>query len=282
MTRPEFVPQRDYYEYVARGYDEAADRYDHVEGRNFLSERVRHATLQAAQKVFRPGATILELGCGTGRDAVTLAQRGFRVVATDVSPAMISLTRTRAEQEGVAEQVSPEVKTAAQAAGLEGPFDGAYSNGAVLNLEPDLSAVAKGLYRSLRPESRVVMTAANRLSLFELLAYPLVLRPRKAFRKLQQTVPIPISREEPGSHYVVPTRFYTPTEFLSHFRPFFDVESWQGLQVITPPWNMVDKATSFYPVIGPLQSIEDRVGGMPGFRSLGAIFLLTLRRKPTK
>jgi cyclopropane fatty-acyl-phospholipid synthase-like methyltransferase len=42
----------------------------------------------------------LELGCGTGADAVFLAQRGFEVTAVDFSPTAIERARTRAEQSG--------------------------------------------------------------------------------------------------------------------------------------------------------------------------------------
>jgi methyl halide transferase len=43
---------------------------------------------------------ILELGCGTGANAVYLARRGFEVTALDSSPTAIERARTRAEQTG--------------------------------------------------------------------------------------------------------------------------------------------------------------------------------------
>ena len=72
--RPLFVPERDFYS------------YDLVEGRNTISERVRHARLDSALSTYKAPDRVLELGCGTGRDAVELAKHGIRVVATDVSP----------------------------------------------------------------------------------------------------------------------------------------------------------------------------------------------------
>src|SRR5947209_11389544 len=104
-SRPNFVPTAAFYEHVARGYDLVAASYDDVEGRNELSERVRRYTLEAALKVFRPGNRILELGCGTGRDAVALARRGIRVDATDVSPAMTAATRARVLREDLSDLV---------------------------------------------------------------------------------------------------------------------------------------------------------------------------------
>ena len=276
---PRFEPKKEFYTHVARGYDITASAYDEVEGRNEISERVRRMSLAAAIAAFRPGDRILELGCGTGRDAVFLASHGISVVATDVSPAMVRITRARAEQVGVENRVSARVSSAAEAASDGGVYDGAYSNGAVLNLEPDLVGVGRGLASCLRPGAKAVLTAANRISLFELLVYPIVARPRKAFRKLGQNVPIPVSREGAGKRYVVPTHFLSPREFLSAIGPDFEVQSWRGLQVLTPPWNLVDMARLFRLAVTPLEVLEDRFGQMRGFRSLGSIFLMTLRRK---
>jgi len=276
---PTYAADPGYYAYVALGYDKTAGSYDRVEGQNAISERVRRTTLSVAIDLFRPGERILELGCGTGRDAVELAARGMEVVATDVSSEMVNATCRRAEREGVAEQVSALSLPAAEAAAIEGPFDGVYSNGAVLNLEPDLGRVARNLGRNVRAGGFAVLTAANRISLFELLCYPLAFRPRKAFRKLGATVPIPISREGVGKRYVVPTRFLTPNEFYSFFRDGFEIHALRGLQAITPPWNLVDVSERFRGMTRPLEEIEDAVGTWPAVRSLGAIYLFALRRR---
>ena len=276
---PRFVPEVEFYAYVARGYDQTADSYDRIEGRNDISERVRRTSLRSALAAFRGGDRILELGCGTGRDAVAMARHGIRVIATDVSPKMVAATRARAKREGVEELVAARVMHAARAVQEAGPCDGAYSNGAVLNLEPELPEVAVGLAETLRPGSRAILTAANRISLFELAVYPLALRPRKAFRKLGGTIPIPISRQGIGKHYAVPTRFLTPAEFLSPFATSFEVESLRALQSITPPWNFVDLAARFRTVVRPLERIEDRLGDRRFLRNFGAIYVTTLRRK---
>ncbi len=40
-----------------------------------------------------PGARVLELGCGGGRDAARMAERGFAVDPTDATPAMVAKAR---------------------------------------------------------------------------------------------------------------------------------------------------------------------------------------------
>lgn len=42
-----------------------------------------------------PGGTVLELGAGTGRIALALAQRGFRVTGLDIAPAMLAQARVK-------------------------------------------------------------------------------------------------------------------------------------------------------------------------------------------
>lgn len=44
--------------------------------------------------VIAPGSTVLDAGCGQGRTAGALVQRGHRVVAVDVDPVLIEAART--------------------------------------------------------------------------------------------------------------------------------------------------------------------------------------------
>ncbi|MFF7456665.1 SAM-dependent methyltransferase [Kitasatospora sp. NPDC008115] len=49
-----------------------------------------------------PGARVLDLGCGAGRNAVHLASRGFEVDAVDLSSTALAWARERAREAGVA------------------------------------------------------------------------------------------------------------------------------------------------------------------------------------
>lgn len=71
--------------------------------------------------------TVLELGCGTGADAIVLARRRFEVTAVDCSPIAIERARLRAEQhDALLRFVLDDVSTFAQTAGQ---FDFVYDAG---------------------------------------------------------------------------------------------------------------------------------------------------------
>lgn len=57
------------------------------------SRRVRRQFVDVV--AVRPGARVLELGCGTGQVTAVLADRGARVTAVDVLPEMLAATRRR-------------------------------------------------------------------------------------------------------------------------------------------------------------------------------------------
>jgi ubiquinone/menaquinone biosynthesis C-methylase UbiE len=54
-----------------------------------------------ATGIARQGEAALDLGCGSGQDAILLAQHGLNAVGVDISAAALRLARLRAESAGV-------------------------------------------------------------------------------------------------------------------------------------------------------------------------------------
>jgi len=281
---PEFLPRPEYYSHVRRGYDLISTSYDAVEAQNVVGQRLRNRMQQALFQSFGPGDRVLELGCGTGIEALALASRGVRVMATDISPKMVEWVEKKAEEAGLKDLearclAAHEIDSLVAEFGENG-FDGAYSHGGVLNMDPDLGSVAGGLATLLRPRARFLCTVVNQASLFEILFYPMVLRPRKAFRRLGKDVPIPITRLPEFRNFVVPTRFYSPARFLLSFTPLFRLRRLLGLQILLPPWNLAGYLERVGPITRFVEALEDRIADKPPFREWGSVFLMELEREP--
>jgi SAM-dependent methyltransferase len=94
-----------------------------------------------------PGAEILELGCGGGRDAEEMIRLGFRVTPTDGSPAMAAQAEQRLG--------CPVRVMTFQALGAEAEFDAVWAPNSLLHARaaalPDIFARIR---RALRPGGR--------------------------------------------------------------------------------------------------------------------------------
>ncbi len=66
-----------------RAFDSVAADYDGPRGNNELIQRMRLTLWDTVHSELPAGAHLLDLGCGTGIDALEFARRGFHVVATD-------------------------------------------------------------------------------------------------------------------------------------------------------------------------------------------------------
>ncbi len=102
-----------------------------------------------------PGATILDAGCGTGRYAIELARRGYRVEGIDLSPDLIDIARaaTDAQHGSVSFAVGDIAFLPA------GRFDGVLCRGVLNDIVGDegRDAVFGAFADSLRPDGVLIL-----------------------------------------------------------------------------------------------------------------------------
>ena len=73
---------------------------EHADGLAFRYDQADTESLHALLKQWVPlGASVLEIGCGSGRDALFLASLGCKVTATDGSEAMLQAARQNLPKE---------------------------------------------------------------------------------------------------------------------------------------------------------------------------------------
>src|SRR5271170_101298 len=130
---------------AAAAFDSVAEAFDERFGSWKSVAAQRDAVRSELARAFPPGSSLLEIGGGTGLDALWLTELGRRVFLTDASPAMVRIARRRL---GSRTAVLPAERIDELD---EAPFDGAFSNFAALNCVGDLAPVARGLARLVRP-----------------------------------------------------------------------------------------------------------------------------------
>jgi SAM-dependent methyltransferase len=102
------------------------------------------------------GRRVLDLGCGAGENAITMARLGAHVIAIDVSPAQLALGRRLADAAEV--RVEWHESDAADLAFLRADsIDLAFSAGAVHEIE-DFDRLLRQVHRVLRPGAAFVFS----------------------------------------------------------------------------------------------------------------------------
>jgi SAM-dependent methyltransferase len=148
-------------------FDAAAPTYDATFTDTTLGTMLRRRAWSWLDRAFGPGDRVLEIGCGTGADALHLAERGVRVVATDVSPAMLEATRRRTLIRDANDLVTVQPLDLARVgppgwdAGLPAPFDGALSDFGAIDCVPDRVPLLRALASVVRSGGRVVLVGMS-------------------------------------------------------------------------------------------------------------------------
>lgn len=255
---------------LAHAYTRIADDYDRLaEGdawmRGFLWKRYL--------ALFSPGHHVLDVGCGTGSDALFLARQGRRITGIDISPGMIDQFQDKAEEAGLTDRI-----TARELSHLElhlllpQRFDGILSAFAGLNTVQDLRAFSAMAARLLPPGGPLIVHMLNRFSLYEWSLLMMDGRLREAMRLHKRTGRNIAIGGKPIRHYL-----FTPkTTYKNFFKPHFDLNAAYGLGIVRPPRNLEWIAPA---LTHRLIKLEQRVHTRWPFKNWGRFFILEMTRR---
>jgi SAM-dependent methyltransferase len=162
-----------------RIFDDLAGSYDQAFTQRLPGRWLRSMVRERIVGLLPSAARVLEIGCGTGEDALRFAELGHGVVATDISAAMLEQARQKLQKASPAirERVQVEVLDAADpnAAGLnfEHEFDLVFSNFGALNCIADLRPIFGYALDRLAPGGYLAVTLMGRFCAWETVGFAL-------------------------------------------------------------------------------------------------------------
>ena len=196
-------------------FESLASRYDELWTDTAVGRAQRSAVWRITDPLFHRGDRVLDIGCGTGKDAAHLADRGVAVHAIDPSAAMAARASARG---GFAVQVL----AAEDLAQLEPrTFDGAISNFGALNCVADPAGIARSLGALVRPGGSVAICIIGRFCAWETLYYGARFKFRKALRRW------------PGRAGDI--HYPSVRHLRAAFSPDFELQRWTGIGALVPP-----------------------------------------------
>ena len=266
---------------AARAFDRLAPGYDEAlsSQANPVVPMLRQRFYAACSRHFPPGATLLELGCGTGTDALALAARGHRVVATDLAPAMIERARAKAAAAPAAVAAAVDfhalgVTALAERWPLLGRrVDGVYSNLAPLNCELSLTPLRALLEQALPAGGCFVAVVLPRVCPLEVALFLATGKPGAALRRFARAPEADVGGQK------FPMRYLSPDDFDRALGlGFHRVES-RALGLLLPPLRFGPAFARVPGLLDGLARIEDRLATWPGLSRIGDHILLAYQRR---
>jgi ubiquinone/menaquinone biosynthesis C-methylase UbiE len=263
------------FEHQPAPFDLWAETYDDFFTESHIGRAQRASVWAEIDKHFTAGKRILEINCGTGVDALHMAERGARVVACDISHEMLVAAANRLSSPEAQGSVELRPLPTENLKQIEGAaiFDGALSNFAGLNCVEDLITTVKDLARLLKPRAKLIICVFGRWCLWEMFWYLARGNPRKAFRRLgEQGATVRLKAGEFCVHYPSVQRLEQA------FAPFFRLKTWKGVGIAVPPSYLEPLAIRFHRAHRVAVFLDRGLSRLPVVRSFSDHLLLIFER----
>jgi ubiquinone/menaquinone biosynthesis C-methylase UbiE len=260
---------------TAGAFDKLAPDYDASFTSTALGARLRAMVWQRLDATFAGCGRILEIGCGTGEDAVHLARRGIEVHATDSSMQMLSVAVSKAERAGCADRIRfrcvPMERLGADLAGET--FDGVFSNFGAVNCAPRLDPLAADLAPLLKPGAPLVWVVMGRHVPWEWAWFLARGEWQKAFRRSRKHGDV-----WRGMHISYPT----PAALARALGPHFAPVGRRPLGVVLPPTYASGWLERSPRALSWLAHLERALQGCQPLAAVADHYIFEARRLPAR
>ncbi len=261
-------------------FDAAAATYDTDFTDHRLARWLREMVWAHLAENFPLGSHVLELGCGTGEDAVWLAQRGMRVTATDASEEMLDIAKAKVESAGLGAQVDFQqldlnALDHSQFPIHNSPFpiNAVFSNFGPLNCTPHYQPLAEFLAARIPPGGKMVFVVMGPFCPWEIAWHLARGRVRGAFRRWRGGI-----EAHAGGGHMVRVWYPSPARLRAAFAPHFRHVKTVGIGTLLPPSYLRHWVDRWPGVFERLAGWDRRLGRFFPFTWLNDHYLIVFER----
>jgi ubiquinone/menaquinone biosynthesis C-methylase UbiE len=263
-------------------FDHIASTYDASFTRTPIGQLQRKQVWKYLEKITPQlnGLDILELNCGTGEDAVLFSEKGFNIVATDVSEEMLKVTQEKVRQYSMQNKVSSQYLDldSFDDTLFEKKFDLVFSNfGGINCINPEsLKKLFDKIPSILAPGGRFVAVIMPKFCLWESIYFIGKLQFKNAFRRWTS---VGVDAGLQGAQ--IKTWYYRPSQIRSWANKFSFV-SIKPIGFALPPSYLQQFFSKHKRFLWRLNKLEKKLNGWSSVSGMSDHYMIDLKLKPTK
>lgn len=229
-------------------FDPLAPTYDADFTESSIARYLRGRVHRRLDGLFRSGDHVLELGCGTGEDALYLASRGVSVLATDASDAMLDTAHAKTQGTPLVTVAKLDLKQLP--ANEARQFDGVFSNFGALNCLDDWRPLAAWLASHVKRGGVAAFGVMSPLCLWEIGWHGAHGDFKTAFRRLRADT----------RFNGISIRYPSIRRLTRDFAPHFRRVHVEALGLFLPPSDVYGVLEKRPRLLRPLMALERRFG----------------------
>lgn len=263
-------------------FDSIAPDYDATFTDTALGREKRAEVRWFLAQLLRDGIRVLELNCGTGRDALFMARHGARVVATDISAAMLDIASQAAAREGVESRIDFR-RISLDDLGDEkilrslGKFDLVFSNFDGLNCIVDPGVPMRALAELLTDGGSAIIVYMPPFCAMEIGVNLARLRFGRAFARLRRDGAV----VHIGNGIHMRTYFHSVDAIARSLPRGVTLQSVRAVGLFLPPTSMQGLYRKWARFFNRLERLTSPLRSFPPFNRSGDHVLLSIRRDRT-
>jgi ubiquinone/menaquinone biosynthesis C-methylase UbiE len=265
---------------MAVPFDHIATTYDSVFTRTAIGQLQRKHVWKYLEKIIPDleGLEMLELNCGTGEDAIMFSDRGFNIIATDVSTEMLKVTQQKAEKYSMQNKISSQYLDLDSISEMlfDKKFDLIFSNFGGLNcINPDsLQKLLDKIPSMLNPNGRFVGVIMPKFCLWESLYYLAKFQFKRVFRRCT-------SKEVIANLHgtTLRTWYYSPSQVKEWASPNFEIIKTQPVGIALPPSYLDSFFVRKKKFLIALHKLEKKINHQSLYSGIADHYIIDLRLK---
>jgi ubiquinone/menaquinone biosynthesis C-methylase UbiE len=261
---------------IAEAFSKQSQVFDATYNSNAIIQYKRQRVREHVISLLPADASVLELNCGTGEDALFFAQQGYRVHATDVADGMLQRLKEKAAQSPFAQNITSESCSFhhLEALSNKGPFDAVFSNFGGLNCTGELDKVLRSLPPLVKPDGVITLVVIPPFCLWETL-----LLFKGKWKTATRRFFSGRGRKANVEGVSFKCWYYRPSFVIRHLKEQFVLEKLEGLCTLVQPSYLEGFAEKHPMLYRFLQKQEHRLKEKWPWRSTGDYFIISLRKK---